>query len=170
MNQPVSVGRILGIDPGLNTTGYGLIENSRGTFSVIEAGVVKSRPRDPLELRISSIYEGIREILEAFSPTVVALEELYAHAQFPTTAIIMGHARGVICLAAAQAKIPVCHYPATQVKSLLVGNGRAPKSQVQLAVTHHLGLAEIPDPPDVADALAIALCHYYQSQSPLSSL
>ena len=91
----------------------------------------------------------------------VALEELYSHYERPQTAILMGHARGVICLAAAQANIPVVNYSATQVKRLLTGNGRAPKSQVQRAICHEFGLTTAPEPPDVADAMAIALCHLY---------
>jgi crossover junction endodeoxyribonuclease RuvC len=96
----------------------------------------------------------------------MAIEELYSHYRQPRTALLMGHARGVICLAAAQAGIPVIHYPATQIKRVLTGSGRAPKSQVQRAIQHELGLAELPEPPDVADALAIALCHHYLQHSP----
>jgi crossover junction endodeoxyribonuclease RuvC len=91
----------------------------------------------------------------------MAVEELYAHYDHPRTAILMGHARGVIFLAAAQVGIPVVSYAATQVKKLVTGNGRAPKDQVQRTVQQELGLAQLPDPPDVADALAVALCHYY---------
>ena len=96
----------------------------------------------------------------------VGLEQLYSHYERPQTAIIMGHARGVICLAVNQKKLPIHSYAATQVKKVLTGNGRAPKSQVQLGVTRHLNLGEVPEPPDVADALAIALCHYYLTIRP----
>jgi crossover junction endodeoxyribonuclease RuvC len=95
----------------------------------------------------------------------MALEQLYSHYERPRTAILMGHARGVICLAAAQAGIPVEHYAATQVKRILTGNGRAPKRQIQLAVQRELALAAIPEPPDVADALALALCHFYLARA-----
>jgi crossover junction endodeoxyribonuclease RuvC len=91
----------------------------------------------------------------------MALEQLYSHYKRPRTAILMGHARGVICLAASLSTIPVKHYSATQIKKILTGNGRAPKSQMQDAVQRELNLATLPEPPDVADALAIALCHYY---------
>src|SRR5690606_8238111 len=94
-------------------------------------------------------------------PDAMALEELYSHYERPRTSILMGHARGVICLAAARAEIPVTHYSATQIKKVLTGNGRAPKSQVQLAIQRELQLDAVPEPPDVADALAIALCHHY---------
>ena len=96
----------------------------------------------------------------------MALEELYSHYARPRTAILMGHARGVICLAAAQAGIPVVHYSATQIKRILTGSGRAPKSQVQRAIQRELALPSIPDPPDVADALAAALCHWYLKDKP----
>jgi crossover junction endodeoxyribonuclease RuvC len=92
----------------------------------------------------------------------MALEELYSHYERPRTSILMGHARGVICLAAAQAGIAVIHYSATQVKKALTGSGRAPKSQIQEAVRRELRLSSPPEPPDVADALAIALCHFYR--------
>jgi crossover junction endodeoxyribonuclease RuvC len=91
----------------------------------------------------------------------MAIEELYSHYERPRTAILMGHARGVICLAAAQANVPVVSYSATQIKRLLTGNGRAPKSQMQRAICHEFGLASPPEPPDVADAMALALCHLF---------
>jgi crossover junction endodeoxyribonuclease RuvC len=91
----------------------------------------------------------------------MAVEQLYSHYKHPRTAILMGHARGVICLAAAEAGLAEATYSATQIKKVLTGSGRAPKSQIQLAIRRELHLAEIPDPPDVADALAVALCHYY---------
>ena len=101
-------------------------------------------------------------------PDAMALEQLYSHYERPTTAILMGHARGVLCLVAGQCDLALHHYAATQIKKVLTGNGRAPKSQVQLAVTRHLNLTAIPQPPDVADALAIALCHFYLSRTPAS--
>lgn len=161
---------ILGIDPGLNTTGYGVLRVSSGKMEVLEAGIVKSKPRARLEIRLKQLFDGVAEILESFHPDCMAMEELYTHYERPSTAILMGHARGVLCLAAAQGNIPVSHYRATQIKSLMAGNGRAPKSQVQMAVMNHLHLAAIPDPPDVADALAIAICHYFQSHSATSIL
>ena len=96
----------------------------------------------------------------------MALEELYSHYDRPRTAILMGHARGVICLAAAKADIPVVHYAATQIKRILTGSGRAPKGQVQRAIQRELALSAPPEPPDVADALAAALCHYYLKGKP----
>ena len=107
---------------------------------------------------------GVSEVIRGFAPQAVAVEELYSHYERPRTAILMGHARGVICLSAAEADIPVCHYAATHVKKMLTGSGRAPKDQVQLAVCREFQLAAPPEPHDVADALAIALCHCFASR------
>ena len=176
--------RILGVDPGLNTTGYGVIEvvasdpqsrsASTGVLSaggqgirLIEAGVVRSRPRADLETRLAEIHQGVREVIEQHEPELLALEQLYSHYERPTTAILMGHARGVICLAAAGAGIAVAHFEPTRVKKVMTGNGRAPKHQIQLAVKVQLGLPDVPDPPDIADALAIALCGHHLGQNDL---
>ena len=96
----------------------------------------------------------------------MAIEELYSHYARPRTAILMGHARGVICLAAAKAGVPIKHYSATQIKRILTGSGRASKSQVQRAIQRELALPSLPSPPDVADALAVALCHHYLKDKP----
>lgn len=153
--------RILGIDPGLNITGYGVLEIVGGRLKLCEAGVVRGRSRGSLTARLGEIHEGVVDVINSLHPSVMAIEELYSHYERPKTAILMGHARGVICLAAVLAGIPVVSYAATQVKRILTGNGRAPKVQVQQAVLHELSLAQVPDPPDVADALAIAICHHY---------
>jgi len=158
--------RILGIDPGLNITGYGVLEIDDGKLRLCEAGVIRGKTRDSLTARLADIHRGVTEVIAALQPEVMALEELYSHYERPRTAILMGHARGVICLAATQAGIPVVHYSATQVKKILTGSGRAPKSQVQMAIQRELGLPQLPDPPDVADALAIALCHHYLKDKP----
>jgi crossover junction endodeoxyribonuclease RuvC len=161
MSRHPDKNRILGIDPGLNVTGYGVLEAVGGRLRLCEAGVIRGRSRDSLTARLAEIHAGVADVIAALKPGVMALEELYSHYARPRTAILMGHARGVICLAAAQAGIPVLHYSATQVKKILTGSGRAPKGQVQRAIEHELGLREPPAPPDVADALAIALCHHY---------
>jgi crossover junction endodeoxyribonuclease RuvC len=158
--------RILGIDPGLNITGYGVLDVDHGHMSIVEAGVIRSTRSQELGKRLAAIHEGVGETIEALKPDCVGLEELYSHYERPKTAIIMGHARGVICLAAEESRLPIFHYAATQVKKILTGNGRAPKAQVQLAVTRHLNLPETPEPADVADALAIALCHFYLTIKP----
>lgn len=153
--------RVVGIDPGLNVCGYGVLEAAGRSVRIVEAGVVRSVRSRSLAERVKQIYDGINDVLGSFQPETLALEELYSHYQRPRTAILMGHARGVICLAAAGHGIPVVHYSATQVKKILTGNGRASKRQVQRAIGYELALAQLPEPPDVADALAIALCHFY---------
>ena len=160
--------RILGIDPGLNITGYGVISVRDSNVSVVEAGVVRSKRTDDLGKRLQSIFDGVIDVIDTLKPDSVGLEELYSHYERPQTAIIMGHARGVICLATNKQALPLHSYAATQVKKVLTGNGRAPKNQVQLAVARHLSLPDVPEPPDVADALAIALCHYYLTLRPAS--
>ena len=154
---------ILGIDPGLNTTGYGVIDVSSGKVRLLEAGIVRSGSKKLAE-KIQEIYDGVREVIESFSPEIVAMEQLYSHYDRPTTAILMGHARGAICLAAAQSDIEVVSYAATKVKKILTGSGRASKDQIQRAIKLELGLDKYPDPPDVADALAIALCQFYHGR------
>jgi crossover junction endodeoxyribonuclease RuvC len=153
--------RILGIDPGLNITGYGVLDVARGGVRLCEAGVVRGTTKDSLTARLEEIHSGVAEVIVSLKPQAMAIEQLYSHYKHPRTAILMGHARGVVCLAAAQAGIGVVHYSATQIKRILTGDGRAPKTQMQQAIRRELQLAQVPDPPDVADALAVALCHYY---------
>ncbi len=126
----------------------------------------RGRAKTPMALRILSVYNGIVEIVEQFKPTVFAVEQLYAHYLHPRTAILMGHARGAILLAAAQRGLDVVSYNATRIKKTITGNGRASKDQVQRTIQRELGLAKVPEPPDVADALAVALCHFYLVKIP----
>ena len=166
MNQTPATTRILGIDPGLNITGYGVLEAAGGPLRLVEAGIVRGRSRGSLTLRLLEIYQGVADVIAALGPSAMALEQLYSHYKRPRTAILMGHARGVICLAATQAGIPVIHYSATQVKRILTGSGHAGKAQMQQAIQRELCLSQTPEPADVADALAIALCHYYLKDKP----
>src|SRR5690606_34818206 len=122
-------------------------------------------PSGTLPERIREIYDGVSDVIESLKPEVLALEQLYTHYDRPTTAILMGHARGVICLAAGEAGIAVVDYAATQVKKTLTGSGRAPKSQMQLAIQRELSLATLPEPADVADPLAIAFCHFCSAKN-----
>ena len=151
---------ILGIDPGLNTTGYGLLDVSSGQPRLREAGVLRGRG-DSVARRVHEIHRDLCEVIGEHRPTALALEQLYTHYDRPKTAILMGHARGVICLAAAQAEVPVFHYAATQIKKVLTGNGRAPKEQMQLAIQREFDLESLPEPADLADAIAVALCHHH---------
>ena len=151
--------RIVGIDPGLTTTGYGIVEAEGREVKLVEGGVIRAdAPDTPLETRLSSLYDGVLEMLQQFRPEALALEELYSHYAHPETAILMGHARGAIMLAAAQCGVDVASYSATMIKRSLTGNGHATKRQVQRMIEVMLGLNAAPEPPDVADALAIALC------------
>ena len=158
--------RILGIDPGLQVTGYAVLEPGP---RVCEAGVIRSsegRVTTDMAPRLRSLYDSLNEVITQFRPGIVVVEQLYAHYDHPRTAILMAHARGVIFLAAAQHDLPVVSYNATRIKKTVTGNGRADKEQVQRTVQRELGLARLPEPPDVADALAAALCHYYVQKLP----
>jgi crossover junction endodeoxyribonuclease RuvC len=152
--------RICGIDPGLNNTGYGLIEvGPRPTdVRLIEAGVLRTAADASLSQRLAELTEAVVEVFAEHRPDLVAVEQLYSHYQHPRTAILMGHARGVLLASAARAGADVVHLSATRVKRALTGNGRASKAQVQRAIMATLGLAAPPEPADVADALAIAIC------------
>ena len=153
--------RVLGIDPGLNTTGYGVLDFTSGQPRLVEAGVVRSKASGSLGERVKEVHDGLTDMIATLKPEVMAIEELYSHYERPTTAILMGHARGVIVLAAADAGIPIASYAATQIKKTITGNGHAAKWQMQEAVRRELNLPTLPEPPDVADALAIAMCHCY---------
>jgi crossover junction endodeoxyribonuclease RuvC len=148
---------ICGIDPGLAVTGYAVVQARGDQMTAVDAGVCRFDESRPLPERLADIERDITGILEEHRPYVVAVEELYAHYAHPRTAILMGHARGVILLAAARLGIEVRSYAATRIKRYLTGNGRATKVQVQRAIQSALGLPALPEPPDVADALAIAM-------------
>jgi crossover junction endodeoxyribonuclease RuvC len=151
--------RILGIDPGLQVTGYGVLESHNQSVRLIEAGVVRTDRSESLERRLHELSRQLDEIITQLQPSAVAIEDLYSHYAHPKTAIIMGHARGIVFLKAAEAGLPVFQYAATRIKKALTGNGRATKSQMQLMVKSTLALDRVPEPPDAADAMAIALCH-----------
>jgi len=156
--------RVLGLDPGLQTAGYGVLQFSDRGPKVVDAGVIRSAEgRDSADMapRLKALYDGLCEVLTEWRPYAMAVEQLYAHYEHPRTAILMAHARGVFLLAGAQHNIPVISYAATKVKKLVTGSGRASKEQMQHAVAKELGLAKPPEPHDVADALGIALCHYF---------
>ena len=153
---------ICGIDPGLGVTGYALLSVSGDRIELLDAGACRLDERKPLHERLVDLDADIAALLDEHRPQHVAVEDLYAHYKHPKTAILMGHARGVILLAAARRGITLQSLPATQIKRRLCGNGHASKGQVQRAVQVALGLAEPPEPADVADALAAALCRAYE--------
>ncbi|MCE9529914.1 MAG: crossover junction endodeoxyribonuclease RuvC [Planctomycetes bacterium] len=159
--------RILGIDPGLNTTGYAVLDTVQSGAQIVEAGVIRSsttREKPELAKRLSALYDGLTEIVEQLKPEVLVVEQLYSHYAHPRTAILMGHARGVIFLAGAQKNLPVLSYGATRIKKTITGAGRASKEQMQLAILREFRLPKMPEPHDVADALAVALCHYHTTR------
>lgn len=151
--------RIIGIDCGLNVTGYGIIDTGNYDPTLVEAGVIRTRATWALEKRVRVINDELCAILDEFKPEAMVVEDLYSHYEHPKTAIIMGHARGVIFLSAAKSEIPVVNYGATRIKKALTGNGHASKVQVTAAVKAILGLKKDIKPSDVCDALACAITH-----------
>jgi crossover junction endodeoxyribonuclease RuvC len=150
--------RVLGVDPGLNITGYGAVDFRGSAFDLVEAGCIRTVGKRGIAPRIAQIFADLTDLIEELQPHAIAVEKLYAHYAHPRTAIQMAHARGVILLAAERAGIAVRDLPATKIKKNLTGNGHATKQQVQRTIQSVCGLTELPSPPDVADALAIALC------------
>ncbi len=157
--------RILGVDPALTITGYGLIDVQGGCLRLVEAGIIETKSSQALPERLSKIYRGIVKLIEDTKPSVMVLEKLYAHYRHPTTAFLLGQARGVICLACAQTNIHLVEYPATRVKKSIVGKGLAAKSQVQRMVCGALGIRQLPQYYDVTDALALAIAHSHITSS-----
>jgi crossover junction endodeoxyribonuclease RuvC len=151
--------RVLGIDPALRTTGYGAVERRNGSVHLIEAGVVVPRAEGTLEQRLCELHAGIAEVIAQVEPESIVIEELYSSYKNPRTALLMGHARGVLCLASAQAGVAVYTLGHANVKRALVGSGSARKAQINAMVTHLLRLAAPPKPYDVSDALALALAY-----------
>ena len=151
----------MGIDPGLRITGYGVVDVADGALepALIEGGIIKIDPSGGMAARLGRLHEELSAIVDEHKPDCFAVEKLYAHYKHPRTAILMGHARRVILLCAQQRGLPVQDWPSTEVKKALTGYGHASKEQVQRAVQSQCGLDELPNPPDVADAIAIALCH-----------
>src|ERR1700683_4890036 len=153
--------RVLGIDCGGEYTGYGVVElNSRGTLLCLTSGAIKLSPRDPLARRLSRIYNELGALIVEYRPDEVAIEGIF-YALNVKSALKLGQVRGVAMLAASAAGLEVAEYAPLSIKSAVVGYGRGEKHQVQHLVTRLLNLVEIPEPPDAADALAIAICHLH---------
>jgi len=150
--------RIVGIDPGLRVCGYAVIETARAGGKLVEAGVFRTDTNSTIETKLNQISKDAGTLLSKFRPEIVAVEELYSHYAHPRTAILMGHARGVILQKCAAAAIQVKSFSATRIKKSITGNGRASKEQMQRAIQTVLSLPELPEPSDVADAIAAALC------------
>ena len=156
---------VLGVDPGLNRTGYAILERSATGPVLREGGVIRSTASLTLAERIREIGHGVREVISEFRPDVLAIEQVFSSPQFPRTAIMMAHARGVILFAASDANVAVVDYAPREIKRLLTGSGKASKEQVQHAIRNELRLDSVLEPNDVADAFAVALCHYHSTRT-----
>lgn len=155
---------IIGLDPGLATLGYGVIEkDARGNCRAIDCGVVLTPKEEGLPVRLAMLEEGINKILEKYKPDEVAVEELFFSKNI-TTGIAVAHARGVALLACVKSCGKLYEYTPMQIKQALTGYGKADKKQMQAVVTSLLKLKAVPKPDDAADALAVALCHAFTSR------
>jgi crossover junction endodeoxyribonuclease RuvC len=152
--------RILGIDPGLQLTGYGCVDLRPRSHepALIEAGVLRLKPKASLAFRLAQLKDDLDALLEELKPEVLVVEKLFSHYRHARTAIIMGHARGVVLLAGQARGLRIEELAPTEIKRAVTGNGHASKNHVQRAVMKQCGLRQLPEPPDVADAIAIALC------------
>ena len=159
--------RILGIDPGVATVGFGIVDATRQKNELVRFGVISTPASLPLSRRLVQIYTDLQELISTFHPDEMAVEELFFNTNL-TTGISVAHGRGVILLAAEQLGVPIFEYTPMQVKQAVVGYGKAEKRQVMLMTQRLLGLRQIPRPDDAADALAIAICHARSATSLLN--
>ncbi len=157
--------RVLGVDPGLSTCGLAVVEGAAQTAAVVRAGVVRTAADEPTAERLKVIHDQVSSLLATLRPLAVAVERVFVNAN-RSTAMGVGQAAGVVLLAAAQAGVPAVEYTPSQVKAAVTGNGDADKEQVAFMVRALLDLAEEPRPPDLADALALGLCHLRQGGLP----
>lgn len=156
--------RYLGVDPGLNRTGYALLERSPRGPILCEGGLIRSTRGRSLAERVHEIAAGVREVLQEFQPSVLAIEQVFSLVRNPKSAILMAHARGAVLAMAIDCQVPVVHYTPTQIKRLLTGSGKASKDQIQRAIQTELRLDRLLEPHDVSDAFAVALCHYHSAK------
>jgi crossover junction endodeoxyribonuclease RuvC len=152
--------RVLGIDPGTLSTGYGLVETIEENLKALEWGAIRPPKRDPLPLRLQFIQEELEEVIRRTCPEAVAVEDIF-FARDARTALKLGQARGVAIVAAARLGVEIATYSALAVKQAVVGYGRAEKQQVQVMAAALLHLTELPQPDDASDALALAICHLH---------
>ena len=152
--------RVVGIDPGLRITGYACVELRAGAAepALVEAGVIRLRADDPVSARLRALHEELGALLDELRPGRVAVEQVFVHVKHVRTAIVMGHGRGVVLLAAQLRDLPIDEFAPAEVKKSLTGRGAASKDQMQRAVMSQFSLRTLPEPPDVADAIAIAAC------------
>ena len=150
---------VLGIDPGTAITGYGVVKGERMTPPrLLECGIIRTRPRDSLASRLQEIHDGVVELIQRHRPDALSIEDVF-YARNVRTTVVLGHARGVILLAAANAQLEIAEYPPAEIKKAVVGTGAATKEQVQFMVARLLRLKSPPQPADAADGVAAALAH-----------
>ena len=150
---------VLGIDPGTAVTGYGVVKGDRSLPPrLLECGVIRTKPRDPLASRLQEIHAGVVELIQRHRPDALSIEDVF-YARNVRTTVVLGHARGVILLAAAKARIEIAEYPPAEIKKAVVGAGGATKEQVQFMVMRLLRLKTPPQPSDASDGVAAALAH-----------
>ena len=157
---------VLGIDPGTAATGYGVVRRaSLGSVSLVECGVIRTSPKEPLPIRIREIYDAVVALIERHEPAVVSVEDVF-HGKNAQSALKLGHARGAILLAAAHHDLIIAEYAPRQIKKAVVGTGNASKDQVGFMVQQQLRLKDVPKPADAADGVAAALCHCLMGSFP----
>ena len=161
--------KVLGIDPGIATTGFGVCRFEGGKFSYVNCGVIETAKGQNVEARIEHVYQSVLKLIDAYEPEAMAIEELFYHNN-QKTFINVAQARGVVLLAARQKNLPVFEYTPLQVKVSVTGYGRAEKYQVQEMMKVIFRLPGVPKPDDAADALAIAVCHCYRAKSKFASI
>jgi len=157
---------VLGIDPGTATTGYGVVKgDGLGLVSLVECGVIHTKPRDPLAARLQEIFDGVSELIARHRPDAISVEDVF-YAKNVRTTVVLGHARGVVLLAGQQAGIAIHELPPAEIKKAVVGNGAATKEQVQFMLTRLLRLKSVPQPSDAADGVAAALAYLMSARVP----
>ena len=155
---------VLGVDPGTQVTGYGVVaEDDARKLGLIECGAIRPAPGRPLAERLLEIFEGVSEVIERTRPDALSVEGVF-YGQNVRTTVVLGHARGVVLLAAAARRLSVAEYPPAEIKNAVVGSGVAAKGQVAFMVQQHLGLKAPPAPADAADGVAAALCHLFMQR------
>ena len=156
----------LGIDPGTANTGYGVVRSDRpGLATLVECGVIRTRPRDPLPSRLAEIYDGVTQLIARHRPDALSVEDVF-YARNVRTTLVLGHARGVILLAGQQSRLEIHEFPPAEIKKAVVGSGGATKEQVQFMLTRLLRLKAVPQPSDAADGVAAALACVMNARHP----
>ncbi len=150
--------KIIGIDPGLVCTGFGVIDSSGNNLKVIDFGIIKADPKDSLSQRLKTIYDDVKEIVEMYKPSVMSIEEVF-YGKNVKSALLLGHARAVPMVVSANYNMPLYEFSSRKIKQSITGNGNATKEQVQFMVKNILLMDSLPQPLDASDALAIAICY-----------